>query len=119
VDNPDHVIWPGTYADVHFVAAANAKLLIVPEQALLFRAQGMQVAVVDQHDVVTLRDVKLGLNLGQTVQILSGLAAADRIINDPSAGLLDGEQVHVVAGAPGMAPDKQFRVQNTGKAGAG
>ena len=45
---------------------------------------------------VHLQNVVLGLNLGNTVQIVSGLAAADRLIGNPSDGLLEGEQVHVV-----------------------
>jgi hypothetical protein len=56
-----------------------------------------------------LQDVKLGLNLGQTVQVVSGLKATDRLIVSPSAGILEGEKVSVVQGVPGIAPDKQFR----------
>ena len=108
VKNPDHAIWPGTYTDVHFVMGADPDVLIVPEQALLFRAQGMQVALVRPDGTVHLQDVKLGLNLGQTVQVLSGLKPDDRLVNNPSAGLLEGEAVHVVVGAKGMAPAPQF-----------
>ena len=109
VPNPDHAIWPGTYADVHFVTASNPDVLIVPEQSLLFRAQGMQVALVDSDDQVHLQDVKLGLNLGQNVQIMGGLKPDDRLINDPSAGELEGQKVHVVSGAPGIAPAPKFQ----------
>ncbi len=109
VDNPDHSIWPGTYTDVHFVTPADPDVLIVPEQALLFRAQGMQVALVGADGAVHLQDVKLGLNLGQSVQVLAGLKPDDRLINDPSAGLLEGETVDVVTGAPGIAPSPQFK----------
>lgn len=109
VDNPDHAIWPGTYTDVHFSIGADPNVLIVPEQALLFRAQGMQVALVGPDNIVHLQNVKLGLNLGQTVQVIGGLQPDDRLINNPSAGLLDGETVHEVPGAPGIAPPAQFR----------
>lgn len=108
VKNPDHAIWPGTYTDVHFIMGADPDVLIVPEQALLFRAQGMQVALVRPDGTVHLQDVKLGLNLGQTVQVLSGLKRDDRLVNNPSAGLLEGEAVHVVPGAKGMAPAPEF-----------
>ena len=109
VDNADHSIWPGTYTDVHFVMPANSNILIVPEQALLFRAQGMQVALVRPDDTVHLQDVKLGLNLGQSVQVLEGLKPDDRIINAPSAGLLEGEKVQIVPGARGMEPARKFQ----------
>ena len=109
VDNPDHMIWPGTYTDVHFVVAGDPDVLVVPEQSLLFRAQGMQVALVGPDDKVHMQDVKLGLNLGQNVQVVEGLKLDDRLINDPSAGELEGQLVHVVAGAPGIAPAPEFK----------
>lgn len=103
VPNPDHLIWPGTYADVHFVIPSDQHILMVPEQALLFRAEGMQVALVGPDDKVHLQNVKLGLNLGQTVQVVSGLKPTDRLIVNPSAGILEGEKVRVVPGTPGTA----------------
>jgi membrane fusion protein, multidrug efflux system len=103
--NPDHLLWPGTYATVHFVAAADHNVLVVPEQALLFRDQGMQLALVDAEGKVHLQDVKLGLNLGQNVQVLSGLKATDRFLVNPSAGTLEGEKVQIVSGVPGVAPE--------------
>ena len=45
VDNAKGELWPGTYVDVHFNFPSDPNILIIPEQALLFRAQGMQVAV--------------------------------------------------------------------------
>ncbi len=103
VDNPDHLIWPGTYTDVRFVIPTDQDILIVPEQALLFRDQGMQVALVRPDGTVHLQNVTLGLNFGQTVQVVAGLQATDRFINSPSAGLLEGQHVHVVTGVPGIA----------------
>lgn len=102
VANPDHLIWPGTYADVHFVIPSDPNILIIPEQALLFRAQGMQVALVGPDDKVHLQNVKLGLNLGQTVQVVAGLRPTDRLIVNPSAGILDDETVRIVKGSPGV-----------------
>ncbi len=96
VPNPDHKLWPGAYAEVHFVVPVDRGILIVPEQSLLFRAQGLQVALVDSAGKVRLQDVKVGLNLGQTVQITDGLKPTDRLIANPSDGLLDGETVKVV-----------------------
>jgi RND family efflux transporter MFP subunit len=108
VPNPDHLIWPGTYADVHFKVPLDPNVLIVPEQALLFRSQGMQVAVVDASGKVHLKDVALGNNLGQSVEVLSGIAPSDRIVMSPSAGLLDGDTVRVEPGVPGIRAAAKF-----------
>ncbi|WP_296650826.1 efflux RND transporter periplasmic adaptor subunit [Paraburkholderia sp.] len=103
VPNPDRLIWPGAYASVHLNVPLDRGTLVVPEQALLFRAEGMQVAVVDANDKVHLRNVKLGLNFGKTVQVLEGVSASDRIVMSPSAGLLDGQAVHIEPGENGVA----------------
>ncbi|MFM0201764.1 efflux RND transporter periplasmic adaptor subunit [Paraburkholderia fungorum] len=108
-DNPDHLLWPGTYATVRFVVPTDQSVLVVPEQALLFRDQGMQLAVIDSDNRVHLQNVKLGLNLGQNVQVLSGLKPADRFIANPSAGTLEGEKVQIVSGVPGVAPEAEVR----------
>lgn len=108
-DNPDHLLWPGTYATVRFVVPTDQSVLVVPEQALLFRDQGMQLAVIDSDNRVHLQNVKLGLNLGQNVQVLSGLKPTDRFIANPSAGTLEGEKVQIVSGVPGVAPEAEVR----------
>ena len=101
VDNPKGDLWGGTYVSVHFNFPSDPNILIVPEQALLFRAQGMQVAVVDDQNQVHLQDVTLGRNLDTDVEIVSGLKAADKVVANPSLGLLDGQQVKIVQAVQG------------------
>lgn len=119
VNNAKRELWPGTYVDVHFNFLSAPNILILPEQALLFRAQGMQVAVVDGQDRVHLQDVVLGRNLNTNVEIISGLKVTDRVVGNPSLGLLDGQQVKIVqpvqgydansSSAPGV-PSQQPRL---------
>jgi membrane fusion protein, multidrug efflux system len=73
----------------------------VPSQALLFRAEGMQVATVGGGDRIHLQDVSVGDDLGSEVEILSGVTTADQIVANPSLGLLEGQQVKVVQAARG------------------
>ena len=104
VDNGNGKLWPGTYANVHFTFPSNPNILAVPEQSLLFRAQGMQVALVQAQDRVHLQDVVLGHNLGTNVQVIAGLQPTDKLIADPSLGLLEGQQVVPVQPVPGYQP---------------
>ena len=111
VDNPGHLLWPGTYASVQLTVPGDPDILVLPEQSMLFRAQGMQVALVDGQDRVHLQNVTLGLNFGTTVQVLAGLKRTDRVIDNPSLGLLEGEQVKAVQpttgyGEPVQAPGR-------------
>ena len=103
VDNSKHALWPGRYVDVVFQVATDPKVLTMPESALIFRADGAQVAIVDAQNHVHLRNVTLGQNLGQTVQVTSGLAPGDKLVNNPPAGLLDGQAVQPVTPAAGYA----------------
>jgi membrane fusion protein, multidrug efflux system len=104
LDNPSGELWPGAYASVHFTFPGEPDLLIVPEQAVLFRAQGTQVALIGDDSKVHLQDVTLGRNLGTDVQILNGLKITDKLVASPSQGLLEGQQVKVVQPAPGATP---------------
>ena len=58
MNNPGHDIWPGSYADVHLELPADPNILVIPEQSLLFRAEGLQVALV-QDNKVHLQNVTL------------------------------------------------------------
>jgi len=103
VDNLDHTLWPGTYVDVVFRVPNDPGVLTMPESALIFRADGAQAAIVDAQNRVHLRNVTLGQNLGQTVQVTSGLSSDDRLVNNPPAGLLEGQLVAPVTPATGYA----------------
>jgi membrane fusion protein, multidrug efflux system len=103
VDHADGTLWPGTFVEAVFQLTNDSALLTLPEQALIFRAQGLQVALVDAHNRVHLQNIALGENLGQSVQVLSGLAPDARVVNNPPAGLLEGQLVQSVTPAPGYA----------------
>ena len=103
VENPGHKLWPGTFVDVVFQVPSNPAVPTMPEQALIFRAAGPQVAIVDAQNHVHLRRVALGQNLGETIQVISGLSLQDRLVNNPPAGLLEGQVVRAVTPMPGYA----------------
>jgi membrane fusion protein, multidrug efflux system len=101
VEDGQKPLLPGAYVNVHFTVPGNPSLVIVPSQALLFRADGMQVATVGAGNRIHLKEVSLGDNLGSEVEILSGVTAAEKIVANPSLGLLEGQQVKVVRAARG------------------
>lgn len=95
-DNPDAVLQPGTYAQVHFDLRPNPNVLTIPATALVFQQAGMQVAVVGPANHAELKSVTLGRNFGSNVEILRGLSPSDRVINSPPDSLTQGERVSVV-----------------------
>jgi membrane fusion protein (multidrug efflux system) len=102
--NPEHRYLPGAYVDVHFEFPTEPGLLIVPQQAVLFRPQGPQVALIGPGNRVRMQTVTLGRNLGNDVEVTSGLTKDDQLVSAPPLGLLDGQQVKVVQPAPGGIP---------------
>jgi len=96
VDNKGGELLPGAYAQVHLKLPGGAPALVVPVNTLLFRPEGTQVAVVDAQQRVALKTVALGRDFGTEVEVLSGLAAADAVILNPSDALMPGVQVRVV-----------------------
>jgi RND family efflux transporter MFP subunit len=108
-DNADGLLQPGTYAEVHFDLPGNPEMVRIPSSALVFREDGMQVAVVGAGDRVELRPVKLGRNLGTDVEVLTGLAPSDRVIESPSDSLATGDQVLIADAAPDRKATPDFR----------
>jgi len=104
VPNPKGEIYAGSYAQVSFNEATNAEGLTLSDNALIFRAQGMQVATVDSNNIVHLASVSLGRDFGNTVEVLSGLAATDRVIINPPDSIADGMTVQIAQPAATNAP---------------
>jgi len=100
--NPAGLLQPGTYAQVHFNLPPNANVLMIPATALVFRQEGLQVAVLGPHGRAELKPVTLGRNFGDSVEVLTGLSATDRVIDSPPDSLTDGEAVQL-ANAPTVA----------------
>jgi RND family efflux transporter MFP subunit len=93
IDNRKGVLRPGAYVFVHFHLPAVGNSVTIPSNALLFRAEGLRVGVV-RGDRVQLVPVTIGHDFGNTVEITSGLRAADEVILDPSDSLASGMEVH-------------------------
>ncbi|MEI5996534.1 efflux RND transporter periplasmic adaptor subunit [Paraburkholderia bengalensis] len=94
LSNPDGKLRPGAYVQVALPSGARAQLS-VPGNALLFRAEGPRLAVVDNEGVVHLRTVQIAQDLGQTLEIESGIEPNDRIIINPSDSIADGDHVEI------------------------
>ncbi|MFP4893354.1 efflux RND transporter periplasmic adaptor subunit [Paraburkholderia sp. EG304] len=92
--NPDARLRPGAYVQVEVPAAAHERLT-VPGNALLFRAEGPRLAVVDAKGNVSLHKVVIAVDLGQQLEIESGISPTDRIIINPSDSIADGDHVQV------------------------
>jgi RND family efflux transporter MFP subunit len=108
IENEDRALWPGSYATVRLTVAVDKKVLTIPSSALVFQEHGTQVAVVKEDGRLHFKPITVGKILDATVEVTEGISTTDRIVNNPSAALLEGEQVRIVTPAPGydlVTPD--------------
>jgi membrane fusion protein (multidrug efflux system) len=105
LDNPDNQIQPGSYAQVRLTPGSLGQIVTVPNNTLLFRAQGLQVGVVKPDNHVELRDIKVGRDFGTTIEIVQGVTPSDKVILNPADSLVTGDVVRIAAtSAPSPTP---------------
>jgi RND family efflux transporter MFP subunit len=102
-DNAEGKFFGGSYCNVHFELPSDANLVKIPSTALVTGNQGTQVAVLDSNNKVALKNVQLGRDLGDSVEITAGLSPSDRVINSPTETLAAGDTVRVAAATPQAA----------------
>lgn len=95
VPNPKGEILSGTFAQLRFAQIKQDASLTLPADTLLFRAEGPQVGVVGDDNIVQLRKVSIGRDFGPTLEILGGIAPTDRVVFNPSDSLVSGVTVRV------------------------
>ncbi len=92
--NHEGKILAGAFAQVRFPNLEASGTLTVPSNAVLFRAEGTQLAFVSQ-DHVQLRNVTLGRDFGSTVEVLSGAKQEESVVLNPPDSIVSGMKVRV------------------------
>src|SRR6204780_3553715 len=95
VPNKAGELLPGGYAQVHLGVKATGEHLVVPVNALLFRAEGLRVVIVDDNHKTHLQQLTIGRDYGTTLEVLQGLQSTDWIVLNPADSLDEGMQVNV------------------------
>jgi RND family efflux transporter MFP subunit len=89
VQNPTGRLFPGGYTSVRLNVPGTTGAVTIPANTLLFRAEGLRVGVV-REDKVALVPIEIGHDLGNTVEVVSGLTPKDAVILDPPDSLANG-----------------------------
>jgi len=106
MDNPNNDIQPGSYAQVRLTSGSLGQVVTLPNNTLLFRAQGLQVGVVKPDNSVELHGIKVGRDFGTTIEIVQGVTLSDKVIVNPSDSLTTGTMVRVAA-VPAASPSPE------------
>jgi RND family efflux transporter MFP subunit len=94
VKNPGGELLPGSYVSVHLKLPSKVEALTVPANVVLFRSEGLRVAVV-RGDRAQLVPVLIGRDFGDEVELVSGITKDDSVIVNPSDSLISGQQVQI------------------------
>jgi RND family efflux transporter MFP subunit len=98
VDNPSGELLTGAYTEVHLKVPGQTSSFLVPVSTLIFRSQGLQLAVVRNGSVV-LTPVTPGRDFGEQIEIVSGLKGDESVIVSPPDSIVTGQKVQIVQAA--------------------
>ena len=101
LDNKDRLLWPGSYATVRLTAPVESGVITIPTSAMVFQEHGTQVAVLTEDDRIHYKSIEVAKMLDSVVEVQDGISNSDRIVNNPSSALLEGDKVRIVKPAPG------------------
>jgi hypothetical protein len=97
VDNMKGELLPGAYTEVHFKLKNDIPTITIPVSALLFRQEGLRVAIVRSDNTAELKPVTLGRDFGDIVEVTTGLTGQERVISNPPDSIINGERLNVHA----------------------
>ena len=100
VDNSHAELMTGDFTNVTFDLPHPEIAINVPASALIFNQSGLHVATVGSDGRIILKQVTIARDLGNEVEIGSGITADDRVVANPPEGIATGDKVRVT-GAPG------------------
>jgi RND family efflux transporter MFP subunit len=109
VDNSKGELLPGAYTEVHLKLKQGVPTVTIPVSALLFRQEGLRVAIAKSDDTAELIKVTMGRDFGDVAEITTGLTGQERVISNPPDSIIDGERLNI----------QTEKTQATGAAGQG
>jgi RND family efflux transporter MFP subunit len=96
VPNPDNALRPGMYLQVRFVVSRVTPSIRIPAAAIVVRNGPRMVAVLDAQHAVHYREVQLGRDFGDEIEVLTGLNAGDTVVIHPGDDVPEGTVVEPV-----------------------
>jgi RND family efflux transporter MFP subunit len=101
VPNPEGKLLPGMYVDVDLHLPRKDPPILLPSDTLTVRPEGTLVAAIDSTNAVHFQHVVVGRDFGSNIEILSGVAAGQRVIANPNDSVQEGVKVHPILVADG------------------
>jgi RND family efflux transporter MFP subunit len=107
VPNVDGRLLPGMYVQVDLNLPSKDPPLLIPSDTLVLHPEGTVVAVLDANNQVHFQRITVGRDLGDRIEVLSGLAAGQRAIVNPNDSVQEGVKVRPIPAASDAAGSKR------------
>jgi membrane fusion protein, multidrug efflux system len=91
--NPQNLLRPGQFGRIKAETEVRHDALVIPQRAVNELQGSYQVAVVDSNNIVQIRSVALGPQLGSDLIITSGIRPNERVVTEGVSKLKDGMRV--------------------------
>ena len=100
-NNTDGALFPQQFVNARLTLQTLHDVLTVPAAAVQHGAPGTFVFKIGADNKVAVTKITTGPTDGTLVQVLTGVAAGDRVVTDGTDRLRDGSQVSIPAASPG------------------
>jgi len=92
IDNPDLILRPNTFGEITLEVSSHEDALVIPQKAVL---ESKYIFLAGENNQAQRREVTLGLQNADLVEILNGLKEGDFVIVDGNYGLEDGAKIDI------------------------
>jgi RND family efflux transporter MFP subunit len=95
IENKNNLLRPGLYSEVKFSFKPYNDSFNIPIAALIIRDGPPFVAILNEDNMVSLKQVQIGKDFGKSVQIIKGIKQSDKVILNPNYRINDGIKVKI------------------------
>ncbi len=110
---PPASVRPGGFVSIDIVRETRPAALLLPREAVLRELQSAHIFVA-KGEAAEKREVELGLEEGESVEVLAGVAAGEQVIVAGQGGLKDGSPIKVQPAEPQPA-EKRAAAERPGR----
>jgi RND family efflux transporter MFP subunit len=96
--NEEHKLLPGMYAEVKLSVPTIGSAVVIPGESMIVRADGPIVATVTDQNAIHMQQINVGHDYGNTVEVLGGLTAGQKVVVNPGDSVIEGAKVNPVMG---------------------
>jgi len=93
IHNPKQELLAGSFTTVFFTIPFSKDSYRIPVNALLFRKEGIQVALLKNKETIHLQDIHIYRDFGEFVEVTRGLTEDDDVVLNPSDDIYENQKV--------------------------